>query len=445
VIRLSGRLRSAVIIGLQGIRARKTRTLLSMVSLFLGVLSVTVVQAASQMAQRAALADIELIEGIDGTLRMYIDGTPEAADATIRSLEGRSDAVALTSVQAIIGEPNVRPVNEGGVPFDQEWWGGGWGWSGPVRIECDPTGYCYEVIDEDYLQTPVGAAIELKVVAMSGDIRQFRPFRPVAGEWLDFSTDPSYSPGLVLNREAAKGLERYRVPAEMRIMGGSKNPTPRILGVVEDGQSWPTAYVRLDELLNWVSFEASANGYYGGLGLEVFLAPHATETLQVLRANLAAAGIGEDRLFVDVIDSRKEVEQSLLVLRIVFFGMAGLVLLIGVAGILNVTLATVGERIEEFALRRAVGTPRTLLAGIVLAETMITGLFTAAAAIGFAALVFQVAAPLLAQLHYSLAVGPFPWEAALAGVIAGLFAGLLGGLIPAVRAARIPIASVMRA
>ncbi len=59
--------------------------------------------------------------------------------------------------------------------------------------------------------------------------------------------------------------------------------------------------------------------------------------------------------------------------------MAGLVLLIGVAGILNVGLATVGERIEEFALRRAVGTPRSLLAGIVLAETLLTGLFTAAA------------------------------------------------------------------
>ena len=59
---------------------------------------------------------------------------------------------------------------------------------------------------------------------------------------------------------------------------------------------------------------------------------------------------------------------------------------IGVAGILNVGLATVGERVEEFALRRAVGTPRALLAGIVLAETLITGLLTAALAIGVSAL-----------------------------------------------------------
>ena len=35
--------------------------------------------------------------------------------------------------------------------------------------------------------------------------------------------------------------------------------------------------------------------------------------------------------------------------------------------------------------------------------------------------------------------------AGVAGVVAGLVAGVLGGLIPAVRAARIPIATVMRA
>jgi putative ABC transport system permease protein len=444
VRRLSGRFRSALIIGLQGIRARKLRTLLSMVSLFLGVLAVVVVEAAAQTAERSALANVEVINGIDGTYQMYVDGTPEATDAAMRSLLGRSDAVAITSVQAIIGEPNVRPVNEGGGPFDQPGWGG-WGMPGGVTVECDPTGYCYEVIDPTYVETPVGAAIELRLFAMTGDMRQFRPYRSVSGQWLDFAAEPSFSPGLVLNQEAAKGFDRYRVPAEMRILGGSRNPTPRIVGVVDDGQSFPIAYTRLDELLNWTSFDNPMSRYYGGSGLEVFAAPTATETLRILRANLAANGVGEDRLYVNVIESRKQVEQQLAILRVIFFAMAGLVLLIGVAGILNVSLASVGERIEEFALRRAVGTPRLLLGGIVLAETMITGLFTAGAAIGVAALAMRVAAPYLADIHYSLAEGSFPWQAAVAGIIAGVAAGVLGGLIPAIRAARIPIASVMRA
>jgi putative ABC transport system permease protein len=440
---LSGRIRSALIIGLQGIRARKLRTLLSMVSLFLGVLAVVVVEAAAQTAERSAMANVEVINGIDGTLQMYVDGTPEATDAAMRSLLDRSDAVAVTSVQAIIGEPGVRPVNEGGAPFDQPGWGG-WGMPGGVTIECDPTGYCYEVVDPNYVAAPIGAAIELRLVAMTGDIRQFRPYRSVSGQWLDFSAEPSFSPGLVLNREAAKGFDRYRVPAEMRIFGESRNPTPRILGVIDDGQETPVAYTRLDELLNWTTFADPMARYYG-VGLEVYAAPTATETLRILRANLAANGVGEDRLYVNVIESRKQVEQQLVILRVIFFAMAGLVLLIGVAGILNVSLASVGERIEEFALRRAVGTPRLLLGGIVLAETMITGLFTAAAAIGVAALAMRVAAPYLANIHYSLAEGSFPWQAAVAGIVAGVAAGVLGGLIPAIRAARIPIASVMRA
>jgi putative ABC transport system permease protein len=110
-----------------------------------------------------------------------------------------------------------------------------------------------------------------------------------------------------------------------------------------------------------------------------------------------------------------------------------------------VGLATVGERVEEFALRRAVGTPRSLLAGIVLAETMLTGLFTAAAAIGASSFALKVLSHVLASRTAYLTNLSFPWQAGVAGIVAGIVAGLLGGMIPAIRAARIPIATVMRA
>ena len=75
---------------------------------------------------------------------------------------------------------------------------------------------------------------------------------------------------------------------------------------------------------------------------------------------------------------------------------------------------------------------------------MLTGLFTAAAAIGVSALTLRVLSGLLEGHTSYLTHLTFPWQAGVAGVIAGLVAGLLGGLIPAVRAARIPIATVMR-
>ncbi|MEU5943336.1 ABC transporter permease [Micromonospora sp. NPDC047548] len=415
-----------------------------MVSLFLGVLAVVVVQVGAETAKSARLADLELHVGKDGTRQTYLPGNADTIQISQDTLKGRKDAVAVSTTQAIIGEPGVNPVNPGAAPFDQP---GGGQYAGPGGVEmyCDPRGYCEPIQTAgDAPAVPVpGEAIELSLSALTGDIRQFRPFRSVSGQWLDFSSDPSLSPRIVLNLEAAKGFTRHQVPAEMRVEGATANPTPRIIGVIDDGNPQPTAYTRADELQNWVP--RASNGGNFGPGLQVMLAPTAGDVEQLLRIRLAASGIPAEQLQFETIQARKDIAKELALIRWIFLGMAGLVLLIGVAGILNVGLATVGERVEEFALRRAVGTSRSLLAGIVLAETLLTGLFTAAAAIGLSALALTAVSTLFGDREQFLRDLVFPWQAGAAGVIAGLVAGLLGGLIPAIRAARIPIATVMRA
>jgi putative ABC transport system permease protein len=442
VIRLSGRLRSALVIGIQGIRARKARTLLSMLSLFLGVLAVVVVEAGAQTARQAALSDVELTAAKDGTVVLFVPPDPRIIPAALQTLAGRTDAVGMLHVDAVIGEPNVTPVNQGGAPFDNDQ---GVMYARPpdsVMVQCDARGVCQKVALGPGAQPTKGQAIELQLVGVTGDVRQFRPFRPVSGQWLDHSGAPSLSPRLVLNKEAAKGFSRYRVPAQMSIGGAPVDATPRIVGVVDDGNPQPVAYVRADELLNWLPMDQAG----GGGGLQLMMTPAAApDLLQVLRARGEALGVPADELHAETVNAKKQIEDRLSLLNWIFLGLASMVLLIGVAGILNVGMATVGERVEEFALRRAVGTPRSLLAGIVLAETMLTGLFTAAAAIGVSALALRVLSGLLASHTSYLTHLTFPWQAGVAGVIAGLVAGLLGGLIPAIRAARIPIATVMRA
>ncbi|WP_257900966.1 ABC transporter permease [Saccharothrix obliqua] len=344
---------------------------------------------------------------------MGVPGDGDAPEVVERTLAGRTDAAAVHTARAVIGEPGVRPVNDGALPFDR-----------PRANGSCPAGCAVD-----------GQAVEVKLKALTGDIRAFRPLRVVSGQWLDFTTAPSLAPGVVLNEEAAKGLRQHRVPAEMAVTGATANLTPRVVGVVTDGDPQPSAYVRVDELRTWVP---------GGDGsrMTVMFTPSSGELARTLRARLVAAGVAEEALAIDVIDARAEVEHQLALLRWIFLGMAGLVLLIGVAGVLNVGLAAVGERVEEFALRRAVGTPRLLLAAIVLAETLLTGLLTAAA-VGVGVVGLRAAASVLA--HPALTGVAFPWQAAVAGVVAGLTAGLLGGLVPAIRAARIPIAAVMRA
>ncbi|HUQ61812.1 ABC transporter permease [Lentzea sp.] len=443
----SGKLRSALVIGGQGIRARKLRTFLSMVSLFLGVLAVVAVQAGSEIAERAMLTDVDLQSGKDGTLMAYIPGEKGAPGIVEGTLKGRTDAVAMISSKAVIGEPGVRPINEGGRPFKYVNDGGDY-YGGPT-VYCDASGRCQEQKPQE--KKPAGQAIEVGMVALTGDIRPFKPYRPVTGSWLDFTTAPSLAPRIVLNEEAAVGLEKYKVPGEMMIEGASHHVTPQIVGVVQDGYSQPRIYMRLDELRTWMpaATEMGADDPSrfrgGGTSLEVYMQPGSTDLQKLLTAKLVGAGMSQNDLHFTTVNSKERMESQLKIIRLIFLGMAFLVLLIGVAGILNVGLATVGERVEEFALRRAVGMSRMLLAGIVLAETLLTGLLTAALAIGAGAAGLHVALLMFGSRFPSLQGTTFPWEAGVAGVIAGLIAGVLGGLIPAIRAARIPIATVMRA
>nr|BFE74933.1 hypothetical protein GCM10020092_082340 [Actinoplanes digitatis] len=301
--RLSGRGRSALIIGVQGIRARKLRTLLSMVSLFLGVLAVVVVQAGASIAERALFAGVELSNGIDGTKVMDVPTQERTADIVLTTLKGRSDATAMLSVSAIIGEPGVTPVNEGGSPFDEHW--------GPSQV-CYPDGTC-----EAPAAAPPGQAIQVQLTAMTADIRPFRPFRPKTGDWLDFSTVPALAPRIVINLEAAKGFARYKVPAEMRVGGAAANITPQIVGVVDDGAYEPHAYVRLDELANWLPPANLADPNTGG-GMQVLLA-NSTPVEQVLTTKLRGAGA---EIYVNTVNSREQGQNEIRLLRLVFLAMA---------------------------------------------------------------------------------------------------------------------------
>lgn len=429
-MRMSGRLRSALVIGGQGIRARKLRTLLSMISLFLGVLAVVTVQAGAAIADRAVRAEMELSQGVDGTIRVYLPYDDKTVPIALDTVSGAPDIVATVETTAVLGEPGLTPVNPGPSPFDMP----GMYAMPPEYSYCDQTGCRTVKSEEDPM--PTGQAVALNLVGLTGDVRQFRPFRLVSGRWLDFAGDPLLAPGLVVNKELAKGLERHQVPAELAISGGTLNATPRVVGVVDDGNSQPTAYTRADELALWMEPRGNSN---------LYMWPSGADTAQVLQSRLAAAGLDMGQWSQHVLSAEESIGGQLDLMRWIFLGMAVLVLLIGVAGILNVGLATVGERVEEFALRRAVGTPRVLLAGIVLAETMIIGLLTAGAAIGVGVLGIEAVTRLFGDERPMLANLAFPWEGGVAGVVAGLAAGVLGGLLPAIRAARIPIATVMRA
>ncbi|WP_338320394.1 ABC transporter permease [Streptomyces lonarensis] len=205
---------------------------------------------------------------------------------------------------------------------------------------------------------------------------------------------------------------------------------------MDDGDDLPRAWVPLPEI------QARAGS-----------APQAQ--LQILARTPTGSGAARDVLArateshavpltgaIVRVDTVDDLASTLAMLRGIFFGVGAITLTVGVIGVLNIGLASLRERAEELALRRALGARRSDVAILVLAESVLIGLLGAATAIAGATGLFHTLVP---ALWGSAGNVGFPLSAGFAGLAAGALAGLAGGAVPALRAARLPIATVMRA
>jgi putative ABC transport system permease protein len=113
-----------------------------------------------------------------------------------------------------------------------------------------------------------------------------------------------------------------------------------------------------------------------------------------------------------------------------------------IIGALNTMYSAVDSRAREIATLRAIG----FGGGAVVVSVMLESLALAVpgALLGAAAawLVFNGHAISTLGLTFPLAV---TWDLALAGVVFSLVIGLLGGFAPAIRAARLTVATALRA
>lgn len=114
-----------------------------------------------------------------------------------------------------------------------------------------------------------------------------------------------------------------------------------------------------------------------------------------------------------------------------FLALAGISLLVGTAGIANVTTLAIGERAAEIGLRRALGARRRHIAAQILAESALLGLLggLAGTSLGVIAVVLVAFAR-----DWTPVIAP---QTVLPAPLIGAAAGLLAGLYPSWRAARI--------
>jgi putative ABC transport system permease protein len=137
-----------------------------------------------------------------------------------------------------------------------------------------------------------------------------------------------------------------------------------------------------------------------------------------------------------------QVTQVLGILQLVLAAIAGISLLVGGIGIMNIMLVSVTERIREIGLRKAVGAKRRDVLVQFLIEAATLGLCGGALGVAMGWIIVIIISAVATNLGLSIdAVIPGYAIALAAGV--SIFVGLASGSYPAFRAAQLdPIESL---
>jgi len=127
----------------------------------------------------------------------------------------------------------------------------------------------------------------------------------------------------------------------------------------------------------------------------------------------------------------KQAEATKRTFNIVLGSIAGISLLVGGIGIMNIMLASVTERTREIGIRRAIGAKRRQIVVQFLIETVVLSTFGGLIGLGVGVLI-----PFLITYFSGMAT-VVKWSGILLPLFISMAIGILFGLYPAINAARV--------
>lgn len=391
---------SALVEAWQELRINKTRILLALVGVALSVAALTSVVGVGDLAREGFIAGSERNGGRSATLGIGVYGPsqpdPQKLETAYRGIiERYGITYSSHSAQAQQSFQFPRGVQ-------------------PVQLQ---------VIDPGY-----GVIHRL-------DVSQ--------GGWFAANDEERLAPALVVSEGFYNAAGRPNLATSPQIMlTGDPKTTAVIIGVVPDPypESPPSAYM----LTGAAERSGIGTGAAAGPGqFKIWVQDEQAEALK------AAVTSDLQQQFPGM---QAQVERTdyasygdpFAPAQLAVGGVAGLVLLLGAVGMLNISMVTVRYRVREIGIRRSFGaTSRRIFLGVMMESVVAT------AVAGVLGVMIAVAVVKNPWIESKIAPGltdypPFPVDAALLGLGSAVLVGALAGAIPAIFAVRIKVIDAIR-
>lgn len=383
-------------ISLQGILGFPVRSLLSVLSLLLGIVSIVTIYSAT-LTIEATVTQKALLTG--GPISTF-----DIAESTgFNTIE--STRILSGQLEEYIGQ-------SGGVAQMAT--------SSQVALELN------------------GKILDAQISFTDSNLIRIRKFPVLEGVWLE--TIGHLRPALVINVPLKNSLENS-FNDQLKIVDNATNDRDpvRIIGVIDDGNTTPYAYGSLLDLSNLLMNQE--NSVTNSIQLT---SPHVSTDELVRRIGEINEFSGRESVWtITRRDTVGELEGELNATRSTFFTIGFLAILTTIFAISNIGLSTIRERSSELSLRRALGAKWWQIPMIMVIEGQLIALGAAILAVPVALTLYPIIANQFGA-PFGIDAPPFPWIAALVGLLVGMSTALLGSLLPATRSLKIPISSMMR-